>query len=135
MRLGVKYLDGTEADIAVSASARHLFEEAHGPIIAAMGVGKSNWADELAHTTLSRSGQTDLELLEWLDTVETITWAMPEDRLQALAATLGVTVEDPTGEPGEAPSRGTSAKPRSPRAKTSKRSSASGTPTPASSTA
>jgi len=97
MRLHVRYLDtAKEADIVtVSASARHLWEQENGPLLDSMRSGSSAWADFLAHTTLRRSGRTELDLLDWLDAVEAIAWEMPEDRLVALAETLGVVA---TGE-------------------------------------
>jgi hypothetical protein len=115
MRLHVRYLDdGKEVDIVtVSASARHLWEKDHGPLIDSMTSGRSDWCDFLAHTTLQRSGRTDLDLLGWLDTVDTVLWEMSADHLVATAEALGVVPkgayvavgsEDPTGPQDGAPS-------------------------------
>lgn len=105
MRLRVNYIDGTEADIQVSASARHLWEQDHGPLFDSMRSGRSDWAHHLAHTTLFRSKATALDLLEWLDTVESVQWAMPESKLRALAESVGVRLDDETVDPteGQAP--------------------------------
>jgi len=101
MRLRVNYIDGTEADISVSASARHLWEQDHGPLFDSMRSGRSDWAHYLAHTTLLRSGRTALELLDWLDTVASVQWAMPESKLRALAESVGVRLDDDEVDPTE----------------------------------
>lgn len=105
MRLKVKYLDGREADITVSASARHMWETEHGPLLDAMRSAKADWAHFLAHTTLSRSKAISSELLDWLDSVQAVEWEMPADMLAALADALGV---KPTSKEPEAVPHGES---------------------------
>lgn len=99
MRLRVNYIDGTGADISVSASARHLWEQDHGPLFDSMRSGRSDWAHFLAHTTLFRAKNTGLDLLDWLDTVESVQWAMPESKLRALAESVGVRLDDDEVDP------------------------------------
>lgn len=91
MRFKVRYLDGAEVDVTASASARHLYEQNHtGSLLDAIRSGRSDWADEVVHTTLFRSKQTALDLLEWLDTVEAVMFAVDEDAVLAIAELSGV---------------------------------------------
>lgn len=97
MRLHVRYRDTAKGVdiVTVSASARHLWEQEHGPLVEAAASWRTDWANILAHTTLHRDGRTELELLPWLDTVEAISQEIAEDRLLTLGEILGVV---PAGE-------------------------------------
>lgn len=117
MRLRVRYLDGREPEIVtVSGSARHELESQQDSILAMTLQGKNSWADFLAWKTLQRRGDIaeDLDILDWLDTVEPIEYEMPEDKLLGVAELIGVfqsgeydvvpkSGADPTGEPAGAP--------------------------------
>lgn len=127
MKLLVTYVeDGVEdAEITVSASARHLWESEHGALLDSMRSGTSGWADFLAFTTLQRRGDVgaDVELIDWLDGVESVKWRASEDNLVRLAEALGVKVDRdgtgggdaavPTGRPARTRSRGSSSTPPS----------------------
>lgn len=121
MKLHVTYLDGTEAEVVATASARRQFEATHNKaLLAAVGSYQSYWADEIAHASLVQTTDEDRPFDEWLETVESILYEMPVARLAQLAEALGVkiTEEDvaevvPTGGAAKAPSRVKSSKPRS----------------------
>ena len=121
MKLHVTYLDGTEAEVVATASARRQFEATHNKaLLAAVGSYQSYWADEIAHASLVQTTDEDRPFDEWLETVGSILYEMPVARLAQLAEALGVkiTEEDvaevvPTGGAAKAPSRVKSSKPRS----------------------
>ena len=121
MKLHVTYLDGTEAEVVATASARRQFEATHNKaLLAAVGSYQSYWADEIAHASLVQTTDEDRPFDEWLETVESILYEMPVARLAQLAEALGVkiTEEDvaevvPTGGAAKTPSRVKSSKPRS----------------------
>lgn len=128
MRFRVTYLNGTQTEVVSTASALRAFESQHGEsLLAAMGTYKSYWGDFLAHHSLCQTTDEDRPLDEWLDSVESITYAMDGSKLIQLAQVLGIHIDEPvgdaatpTGSAAKAPSRAASSKPRSTRAKTSK---------------
>ena len=96
MRLLVKYLDGSEAEVVRTASALRAFEQKHKMALpAVIGTGQSWWADELAHHSLLQSGLTDVEDFdEWLDTVETVLWQRDAVGILAVADLFGYAISD-----------------------------------------
>lgn len=121
MKLHVTYLDGTEAEVVATASARRQFEATHNKaLLAAVGSYQSYWADQIAYASLVQTADLGRPFDEWLETVESILYEMPVARLAQLAEALGVkiTEEDvaevvPTGGAAKAPSRAKSSTPRS----------------------
>ena len=123
MRLRVTYLDGSEAEVVATASARRQFESTHGEaLLQAVGSYRSYWADELAHSSLVQTTDEARSFDEWIDAVQTVEYEVPAGRLVQLAEVLGmkVTAEDvkdvtptPTGGAAKARSRAKSSKPRS----------------------
>lgn len=123
MRFLVTYLDGGEAEVVATASARRQFEAAHDEaLVAAMGSFKSYWADEIAHASLVQTTDEDRPFDEWLEAVETVQWEQPVAVLAQLAEGLGVKITEadveavtptPTGSAAKGHSRAKSSKPRS----------------------
>lgn len=126
VRLKVTYLDGTEAEVVVTASARRSFEQTHNlPLIQAVGSYQSWWADELAHASLVQTTDEDRDFEPWLDTVQEIQWEMPANKVAQIGQLLGVEITEaevadavPTGG-AKGRSRASSSKPRSTRGKAS----------------
>lgn len=121
MRLHVTYLDGTEAEVVATASARRQFEAVHNmALLSAVGSYQSYWADEIAHASLVQTTDEDRGFDEWIEAVQSIEYEMPVARLAQLAEVLGVKVtkEDidavvPSGGAVKGPSRARSSKQRS----------------------
>lgn len=131
MKLHVKYLDGSEAEVVATASALRAFEARHNQaLLIAVGTYKTYWAQEIAHDSLVQLGDgIDPDFDTWLATVETVLYEMPAAKLAQLAETLGVqvTAEDvaevtptPSGGAAKGRSPAGSSKPRSTRGKASK---------------
>lgn len=75
----VAYLGGQSEDVAVPASAVHIFESAHGPLRHAMASGSSLWLEEVTHTALVRLRGEHRPLAEWLAHVEALVDVTPSD--------------------------------------------------------
>ena len=103
MRFRVKYLDGSETEVVRTASALRAFElKNNTSVLDAIRTGRSWWADEIAHSSLAQTEGAEPDFDIWLDTVETISWGMPESQLLQVAEAIGVHIEpsapeDPTG--------------------------------------
>lgn len=117
MRFRVTYTDGGVDDVVATASARLLYEqEFNKALIDGWTDGRTEGPSWIAWKTLQRTKVLgdDVDLIDWLDGVETVEMELPADAIAALAALLGV-VEGPTvptsgtGKPSQNGSR----KPRS----------------------
>jgi len=130
VRLHVKYLDGSEAEVVATASALRAFEARHNQsLLVAVGSYKAYWAQEIAHLSLVQIDGVDGNFDAWLNTVETVLYEMPVGKLAQLAEVLGVAVTaeeveevtpSPTGRAAKARTPADSSKPRSTRGKASK---------------
>lgn len=130
MKFHVTYLDGSEAEVVATASARRQLEKDHNTsLLQAVGSYQSWWADELVHHSLVQTTDESRDFETWLDSVQSIQYELPAARLGQLAESLGVKVTasdlaevtpTPTGGAAKAPSRAKSSKPRSTPASRSK---------------
>lgn len=130
MKFNVKYLDGSEAEVVATASALRAFEARHDQaLLFAVGTYKSYWADEIAHASLVQTSGAEPDFDKWLESVQSVQYAMPVAKLAQLAETLGVKITDedideatptPTGSAAKARTPGGSSTPRSTRGKASK---------------
>ncbi len=130
MKFNVKYLDGSEAEVVATASALRAFEARHDQaLLFAVGTYRSYWADEIAHASLVQTLGAEPDFDKWLESVQSVQYAMPVAKLAQLAETLGVKITDedideatptPTGRAAKARTPGGSSTPRSTRGKASK---------------
>lgn len=127
MRFRVTYLDGRVDTVVSTASARQLWEEEFdGSVYDAAVNGMSACANWVVWKTLVRTRVIDenAELMEFLDTIESVEVERPADAITYFAKLLGWVPADedssvPPGSTGKAPSRNGSRKPRSKAATTS----------------
>jgi hypothetical protein len=130
VKFNITYLDGSEVEVVATASALRAFEARHDQaLLFAVGSYKSFWADEIAHDSLVQTAGAEPDLDKWLETVQSVHYAMPVGKLAQLAETLGVTITDddvaeatptPTGRAAKARTPAGSSTPRSTRGKASK---------------